>query len=88
LNYYIYYRVRPEQVEALRRSVETLFQKVEKQCGVRGRLMRRHDDPGTYMEVFEGVRDEHAFELLLAREASTFGFDRKVERFISAETPS
>ena len=32
--------------------------------------MRRRDDPTTYMEVFEGVKDEAAFEALLEREGA------------------
>jgi len=39
------------------------------------------------MEVFEGVTDEAAFEALLEREGARLGVQRKVERFISAETP-
>jgi len=88
LNYFVYYKARPEDVKALRLGVQALFQKIEKQCGVRGRWMRRRDDPTTYMEVYEDVRDEQAFEALLAREAPPLGLERKVERFISAETPS
>jgi len=40
------------------------------------------------MEVFENVKDEAKFEALLAREGGRFGVQRKVERFISAETPA
>ena len=88
MNYFIYYKADPAQVKVLRQEVATLFSKVEQLCGVRGRWMRRSDDPTTYMEVYEGIRDEHAFETLLAREAPPLGIERKVERFISAETLS
>ena len=50
--------------------------------------MHRRDDPTTYMEVYEGVKDERAFEALLEREGARLGLQRKVERFISAETPA
>jgi len=54
--------------------------------------MRRRDDPTTYMEVYEDVKEDGethaAFEALLAREGARFGVPRKVERFISAETPA
>ncbi len=56
--------------------------------GIRGRWMHRRDDPTTYMEVYEGVKDERAFEALLEREGAKLGLQRKVERFISAETPA
>jgi hypothetical protein len=81
LNYYVYYKVDPAEAPALRRSVERLFGAIEKEFGVRGRWMRRRDDPSTYMEVYEGVNDEQAFEALLAREAPSLGAGRRVERF-------
>jgi hypothetical protein len=40
------------------------------------------------MEVYEDVRDERGFEALLEREGARLGMNRKVERFISAETPA
>jgi uncharacterized protein DUF4936 len=88
LNYYVYYKVPPERLAEVRPRVESLFSIVEKQSGVRGRWMRRRDDPSTFMEVYEGVRDERAFEALLEREGARLGVPRKVERFISVETPA
>jgi hypothetical protein len=84
LNYYVYYKVDPERVASLRVSVQALFGKIERQLGVKGRWMRRRDDPTTYMEVYEGVNDAQAFEALLARESPALGPERRVERFISA----
>ena len=88
MNYYVYYKVAPERANEVRAQVEALFALIEKQTRIRGRWMRRRDDPTTYMEVFEGVEDEAAFEAVLAREGARFGVQRKVERFISAETPA
>ena len=84
MNYYIYYKVEPEGLALLRTLVEDLFDKIEKQCGVKGRWMHRRDDPLTYMEVYEGVTDEKAFEALLEREGAKLGVPRKVERFVCA----
>ena len=50
-HYYVYYKIAPDRLPQLRGMVEKLFQEIEKQCGVRGRWMRRRDDPSTYMEV-------------------------------------
>jgi Domain of unknown function (DUF4936) len=84
LNYYIYYKVEAERLAEVRRSVENLFGKIERELGVRGRWMRRRDDPTTYMEVYEGVKNEQAFEALLAREAPALGPERRLERFEQA----
>ena len=88
MNYYVYYKVPPERLTEVRPRVESLFSIVEKQSGVRGRWMRRRDDPSTFMEVYEGVRDERAFEALLEREGAKLSLPRKVECFISVETPA
>jgi len=84
LNYYVYYKVAPAELAALKPRVEALFDAIEKQCGVRGRWMHRRDDPTTYMEVYEGVKDERGFEALLERESAMLGVARKVERFVCA----
>jgi hypothetical protein len=84
LNYYIYYEIPAERTGQVRPMVEALFSVVEKQLGVRGRWMRRRDDPATYMEVYEGVADERAFEALIEREGAKLGLERRVERFVCA----
>ena len=83
-NYYVYYRIDAGQLGALRIAVEKLFGKIQKESGVRGRWMRRRDEPTTYMEVYEGVTDEQAFEAVLARAGATLKLERKVERFVNA----
>ncbi len=83
-NYYVYYRIEAARLSTLRTGIERLFGKIEEECGVRGRWMRRRDDAATCMEVYEGVRDEQAFEMVLAREGAFLGLERKVERFVDA----
>jgi hypothetical protein len=83
-SYYIYYRVDASRLPGLRAEVERLFGAVERAIGVRGRWMRRHDKPDTYMEVYEDVRNEAAFEALLVRETAGLGLERHVERFVCA----
>ena len=83
-NYYVYYRIDAARLNALRIEVRKLFGKIEVQCGVRGRWMRRRDDASTFMEVYEGVRDEQSFEAVLVREGAALGLERKVERFVNA----
>ncbi len=84
MNYYVYYKADPNRLTELRSAVEALFDTVEQACGVRGRWMRRRDDPMTYMEVYEGVADEAAFEALLERAGSGLGMQRRIERFVCA----
>ena len=81
MNYYVYYRVDVDRVVVLELEIERLFDKIQKQFGIRGRWMRRRDDPSTYMEVYEGVRDTAAFEALLERESKGFGLQRRNEIF-------
>jgi hypothetical protein len=83
-HFYVYYKISPEQLVELRGRVQALFRTIESQCGVRGRWMRRRDDPSTYMEVYEGVADAAAFEALLEREGAKLGVQRKLERFVNA----
>jgi hypothetical protein len=83
-SYYVYYRVEASRLPGLRSDVERLFAAVERATGVRGRWMRRRDEPSTYMEVYEDVRDDTGFEALLGREAAALGLERHVERFVCA----
>jgi hypothetical protein len=83
-SFYVYYRVEPDRLPALRADIERLFRAIEGASGVRGRWMRRRDDPATYMEIYESVRDDRSFEALLEREAAALGLQRRVERFVCA----
>ena len=79
MNYYVYYKVAAGRAETLRAQVDALFALVEKRTGVRGRWMRRRDDPQTYMEVYEGVRDAVGFEHHLALAVQAAHFDNVME---------
>ena len=68
----------------VRAGVGRLFAAIERECGVRGRWMHRRDDPTTYMEVYEDVKDEARFETVLEREGAKLGLPRRTERFIPA----
>ncbi len=84
MNYYVYYKLDPARLDAVRALVESLFDRVESRFGIRGRWVRRRDDPTTYMEVYEGVKDEAAFEALLERAGAGLGVQRRIERFVCA----
>ena len=88
MNYYVYYKLNAEQVARAASLVNELFEQIKQKFGVHGRWMRRRDDPSTYMEVYEGVRDGAAFEALMQSEASRFGVPRRLEIFSPVERPS
>jgi hypothetical protein len=73
--------VEATRLPELSAAVERMFAALERECGVRGRWMHRRDDPATYMEVYEGVKDDSAFQAVLAREGAKLGVQRKLEVF-------
>lgn len=81
-SYYVYYKVDAAGLPVLRDRIQAVFDAVERATGVRGRWMRRRDEPTTYMEVYENVADEPGFEALLERETAALGLERHVERFV------
>jgi len=89
-SYFIYYRAAGDD-SALRAAVDAMQQALARETGVPGRLMRRADDPTTWMEVYEPVRDAPRFERSLAAAVARFELDRllaadaqrHVERFVA-----
>lgn len=75
---YTYYRVDPAQGKALRDAVEALFRTVAEKFGVRGRWMRRRDDPYTFMEIYTGGGDTDvdALARFIQEECDRSGFRR------------
>jgi hypothetical protein len=72
LSYYVYYRVtQASQATAL---AHALLATMKQKTGIAGRLLRKRDDPATWMEIYEGVQDAAAFERSLAEcvEATQF----------------
>lgn len=64
LSYYIYYRVaQPAQAQTLVRHIQAAL---KDKTGIDGRLLRKHDDPSIWMEIYEDVGDIDAFEQCLA----------------------
>lgn len=70
---YVYYRV--SDPARLRPAAERLLAAVAAESGIRGRLLRRADDPATWMEVYEAVADPAVFLATLCRLAQAAGFD-------------
>ena len=89
-SYFIYYRAAGDD-SALRAAVDAMQQALAQETGVPGRLMRRADDPTTWMEVYEPVPDARRFERSLAAAVARFEIDRllaagaqrHIERFVA-----
>jgi hypothetical protein len=72
LSYYIYYRVaRPVQAQTLVHEIQAAL---NAKTGVDGRLLRKRDDPSTWMEIYEGVGDIDVFEQCLAAAVQATNF--------------
>ena len=64
LSYYIYYRVaQAAHAQTLVRDIQAAL---KSRTGISGRLLRKRDDPSTWMEIYEGVGDAGKFEQCLA----------------------
>ena len=72
-SYYVYYKVPPGNSERARIAVDALQQELAKVTGIAGRLLRRRDDPSTWMEVYENVPESAGFEARLGELAERHG---------------
>jgi hypothetical protein len=87
-SYYVYYRSAAAPA-AVRAAVGAMQAAIERATGVHGRLLRRIEDDGTWMEIYEDVADPERFERELAAAATVPGIagllapgaTRHVERF-------
>jgi hypothetical protein len=90
LNYYIYYRVAPSDAARARTVVDAVQSALRQDTGIQGKLLRRDDDPSTWMEIYEAVADRPRFEAALERLLAQYNFGaclahdarRHTERFI------
>jgi hypothetical protein len=86
-SYFVWYKLAGDACEA-RAAVTAMMLDVAMECGVVGRLLKRADDPATWMEVYEAVDDPAHFEDALAHALDRHGASlfadggRHVERFV------
>lgn len=81
-SYYVYYRIDPRHAEACEAAVLALLDAVRQTTGIGGRLLKKRAEPLLWMEVYENVRDDAAFESHLAAAAAQV----KAESFLQAGT--
>ena len=73
-SYYIYYKVTAAQAAQVRQAVTELQRSLGSKTGIQGRLLCRRDQADTWMEIYENVQDERAFEAALAEDLERIGF--------------
>ena len=76
LVFYVYFKVAPGSETRARELAQALVADVRRESGIAGTLLRRRDDPSTWMEVYQGVADGVAFEALLKRLAESSNFQQ------------
>ncbi|MBI1396856.1 MAG: DUF4936 family protein [Betaproteobacteria bacterium] len=74
-HYYVYYRVASGSESAAARAVADVQRRVQASTGVKGRVLRRADEPTLWMEVYETVTDAPGFERALADATASCGFE-------------
>ena len=91
-NFYVYYRVAAGQEGRARASVTRMQRDLAPSAHAGARLLVKRDDVRLWMEVYEGVLDAQAFDVLLQQAASGLsaeallesGWSRRVECFEDA----
>jgi quinol monooxygenase YgiN len=90
---YVYYKVGPTDARAVLEAARDLLARVKQQTGISGALLRRREQPGTWMEVYEGIGDLAGFEAALNEALTATDFmarlangQRHTERFTRLET--
>lgn len=76
--YYVYYRViQPQQAGVAVRGMQS---ELLARSGIPGRVLTKRNEPGLWMEVYEGVKDASVFEAELDRLIAA----TQLERFLAA----
>ena len=88
-NFYIYYRVAAGAHALAHERVGVLLERVRRESGVHGRVLRKRGEDNLWMEIYEAVPDEAAFAVsldagvqeLALNEVLMQGWSRRVECF-------
>ena len=77
---YVYYRMRADiDLDDARAQIAAMQATLARRFECQARLMRRLEDPHTWMEVYESVTHYRAFEVALAEAVSAAALDTLVE---------
>lgn len=72
-SYYIYYRVDAARADACTAAVQKLLTTVHERTGIRGRVLKKRNEPLLWMEIYDAVTDEAKFEWELAEAVAASG---------------
>lgn len=78
-SYYIYYRVDAGKAGACAVAVEFLLDAMQRRTGIRGRMLKKRNEPLLWMEIYEGVEDEAKFEWELAEALAASGIGKLLQ---------
>jgi hypothetical protein len=90
-HYYIYYRVSEKNADEAEHLVRSMQARLGCRSGMAGRLLKKRDDPGLWMEVYEQVANPEQFERLLNQAVDEFDLGmfidgpRKMECFTGGD---
>lgn len=93
-HYYIYYRVSEKDADEAELLIRSMQARLACRSGVNGRLLKKRDEPGLWMEVYENVTDPQSFERLLKQAVDEFDIalfadsPRRQECFTGEQTAS
>ncbi|MHB1677334.1 MAG: DUF4936 family protein [Sulfuriferula sp.] len=93
MHYYVYYRVYTDDAET-ELQIRSMQARLGCRCGVYGYLLKRREDPLTWMEVYESIANGATFErhmnhALSESDATMFiNGNRVTECFLSSNTAS
>jgi len=79
LSYYIYYQMPRENAERARSVVTSIQRELHTATGIAGRLLSRHDDETTWMEIYEDVLDTATFDAMLSKLVTRHGLAQMLE---------
>jgi hypothetical protein len=63
-SFYIWYRVERDELETAS-VIRGMMARLACRTGITGRLLKKHDEPRLWMEVYEGVSDRERFQARL-----------------------
>jgi hypothetical protein len=78
-SYYIYYRIDAAKTGACAVAIEYLFDAMHKKTGIRGRVMKKRNEPLLWMEIYENVTDDAGFEWELAEAVAGSGINKLLQ---------